>query len=307
MSNYTADALVTYSVSATCGLTSPQSTTYGGNFPGGITTSPLGNCLAAWNDTITLFTISGCTLTETNIGPASNVSGAAFSPDGSCIAAVGTSGLYLLSVSDCAFTGAVTSYAGIIGSQVAFSPDGACLAVINIAATTDSIALYSVNQGTCTLNSTAPSAVASLNNPEVVAFAPNSACLIVAGSSAEGAPIIQSYSTGSCNALTPTLPFTVAAGTFFDFAQISFSPTGDCFAVAYANGTATGSSAANGGFTTFNLNSSTCAITPVSSFSPIQVQHSERALRGPLLENVCSLQRARIFIVILYPMLPYSQ
>ncbi len=288
--------IFTYPINqTTCGLGPialpvpfPASTTV----PSGISYSPSGNCLLAFIDgpagTVQPFSSSNCTLSSTGLIPfqGSGINSVAISSINGVTIARCSSPL-IGTLLNCALEVEIANFSF---KKVAYSPDGGCLAAIDCSMPTK-ILTYKVNAN-FTLTPVSTETLAGATDLE---FSPMGDCLaVVRALPPDFLSRVTSYSfnPGDCSISSPQ----GVAGVGFRPTQLSFSPDGNCIAVATESSHIT--PIAEGILEIYSVDSTNCSLALVQHCTPNATTELGRSVAGRLMEIAYILLRVPIFMLI---------
>ena len=243
--------IATYPVNqATCALESVLPlTSFTVSGTSGLTYSPDGSCLAAFNKSgiQTFSASSNCALSTTGSFNAQSINSVAISSL-NCIAA-GSCLVSSLAAPLTSCTVGLTSALNV--SELVYSADGTCLAAIDCSTPTN-ILTFGINYD-CSVS--APLSTSQFANAVDLAFSPNGSCLVVlSGTSASSS--VSSFSVSNCQ-ISSTPQSSASSPVGVQPTQISFSSDGTCIAVANTNGY----------LDIYSIDSS-CNLTYLTSFLP---------------------------------------
>ena len=224
--------LVSYEINSACNLVGPtySNAIFSSTGLYGLTYSPDGSCLIAFGESPTggpsvafLSSLPGCTFSSplyTGVTFATAVAASS-----SCVTVAQGTNAYALSGllvnCDSSLSNTLT---GQNFNNAAYSPDGSCLAVLTTSGTVATFPILSE----CTLGIIQPGI--SVANAVDLAFSPDGSCLVVL--QGDPADQVSSFSVTDCMLSGPIS----TVSTDNSPTQISFSPSGQCFAVAASKG-----------------------------------------------------------------------
>ncbi len=159
-----------------------------------------------------------------------------------------------------------TNFPNVRFSKVAYSPDGTCLAAIDCSTPTN-VLTFSINPD-CTLSSS-PVSTQPLAGAVDLAFSPTSNCLVVVSATSPNfISHVTSYSFDpkTCSISSPQ----TVTGVGVQPTQLSFSPDGNCIAVANESNQVADapSQAEEGVLEIYSINSATCSLALVQTCTP---------------------------------------